>query len=294
MDLNSETKKVLIMGVAGLILCILIFVSVVSQLLNKDNQSDSERDELASGQANYKEEISTSTTYLTKEDLEFDTSWQQPVDEFVYEETEIYSFDNVESDNVPNSENTQVENEQISPDLSSSVSNTEVSTSISPPEIVPLSVVVPNTTYPSLGKVKFDECGTLVVPSGPTLALFAFTAGKDPTVVCLGEAVAKRCNDSKTEIQKDGLLAGFVYVIERPDKVCSVGLSTESSEVVSLCSIEKIMNSNVEKKKNFTEWQKVFKAEPGTTFASMYFDNSSKLSDPALASQFDCQTFKFE
>ena len=52
--------------------------------------------------------------------------------------------------------------------------------------------MVPNTTYPSLGKVKFDECGTLVVPSGPTLALFAFTAGKDPTVVCLGEAVAKR------------------------------------------------------------------------------------------------------
>lgn len=278
---DLDTKKFLLMGGAGLVACVFIFAYAFSQLFNRPPIVEKSAE--VPGELVFDESKFSGGT-SSNEFGEEDTSCRQPVSEFTYEETEIYQFE----EKIPDTPEGQTSVENVSTTSSYVTPNqvSEISTvNIAQPEIKLLD-------YPSLGSVKWKKCGTLTVPTGLALATFSFTAGSDPAVECMGEAVAKRCASSQLEVVNEGEIVGSMYVLERSDDVCSVGVPAGDG-LISLCSVEKIMNAGAGEEKSFKQWQAVFKTEPGDTFASMYFDNSSALSNPASASIFDCRTYKF-
>ena len=173
------------------------------------------------------------------------------------------------------------------------------STGYVPPPPKPIVVNPPasnnddDATIATLKSVSFRTCGSVSIPTGFGLALFALSAKNDPAIECLGKAIASQsCGDVSASIESDGEALGTVYVTARPDdSVCSVGVPASGGEV-SLCSVEQLMNIGLKENKTMAQWQVYFADDPGRAFTDLYVKNSDALQDPNQARAYDCKTYE--
>jgi hypothetical protein len=146
--------------------------------------------------------------------------------------------------------------------------------------------------YPSIKNVSFRDCGQLIVPTGFGLAMFSLTLGSDTVIECLGEAVASAsCSAYEAEVMMDNSVTSL-YVVSRPDdEVCSVGIPANAN-LLSLCSVESLMDVGFSEDKTFRQWQRDFKNNPGKSFASLYFENSTAFQSSNNLSVYDCKLYE--
>jgi len=167
-----------------------------------------------------------------------------------------------------------------------------------PPTVITPSVIIPTileeepVEYPDLGNKRFSDCGDITIPTGFGVAFFSVSAGSNPTVVCLGEAVASSgCGSDSATILSSGEEVGSVYVTKRPgDNVCSVGTLLDEG-LLSLCSVEKLMDIGTGEDKSMSQWRSDFSDDPGGMFADMYFNNTEAFGDLSALDTYDCELY---
>lgn len=164
---------------------------------------------------------------------------------------------------------------------------------VAPVYVAPSSTPEDNSEpqYEKLDDVSWKDCGSLKVPSGFGLAMFALTAPTEPAVICLGETIANSCGSSYANVSLDAYSSFKLFVNERPDGVCGVGINV-SAKLISLCSVEKVLDLGSGTDKTFKEWQSDFKLDPGSSFATMYFNNTSVFTDPSAVIKYDCRIYE--
>jgi len=151
---------------------------------------------------------------------------------------------------------------------------------------------VPELDFPSMSNIRFTSCGSVTVPTGFALALFTLSAKSNPTVICLGEAIANsNCGNKRATVQSEGVDVGAVFIAERPDdNVCSVGAPL-SDELISMCSVERLMDVGTGEDQTLSQWRQYFKDEPGRAFADLYFKNQDAFSNPSAEDLYDCKVY---
>lgn len=136
----------------------------------------------------------------------------------------------------------------------------------------------------TLTVTRFKSCGTVTLgASESAIERYLSTIADTSEASCLGQAVANNCEDSRVSVSAFlGQVSGSVYVAERNDGECGVGVHFDGDEVLTLCSIADSLNTNLSAsdQKTFTEWQAVFRREPGKTFASLISEDEFDIVNP--------------
>ncbi|MCA9358837.1 hypothetical protein KC926_01375 [Candidatus Kaiserbacteria bacterium] len=301
MNNSSETKKFAVIFTLAILLCFGVVALAVYALFFKNDT------------ANSVDVRQVDTTFLAKSDDSLDSvgvgaesvqnsisdnsAWQQEIHEVVVPDEGDVSVDDLSADTDSGEHAPESEIDFYG--------SSERGVSINHNEPQPIAPYMPdysadevqlesvsNPSFEKLGQKVSNayNCGEIELPSGIGLALFAFSAEYNPAVICLGESVAKKCRLSKVEILSESSLVGNILVGDLLDGQCGVGTYSDPESAI-LCSVEKMMNANSEEQLSLSAWQKVFKSEPGKTFASLYINNQSAFSDPSVAEKFDCKTY---
>lgn len=151
------------------------------------------------------------------------------------------------------------------------------------PNDIPISII-----YDKLSESSFSNCGKINAPNTEEgLEELLLSIAKNPEAICLGKAIAKNCEGARVAVS-NSFYSGYIYVAERNDGVCGIG-STFDRNMVSLCSVEDLMNLNTNQQNNFSYWQNLFDDDPGQTFADAY-EGSLNYSESGKA--VDCQLYR--
>ncbi len=306
MDEKSSKKKLILLGILALAVCILFFALAVSRM----NAPESE-----------------STTNLNEEQVFFPTSERvvpaaAPA-EVVEEETArpvsqtpqvapgaLLPWQTEVTDYRTQSENAPIEPvENESPFSIDDLSHLDLGLNREPTQVVPVVEEVPVVTqppvvtivppdeepisFPSMKKQRYSDCGDIAMPTGFGIAFFSLSAKNYPEVICLGEAIASSgCGGSSATILSEDVEIGTIYVAKRSDdKVCSVGAPI-SDTLATFCSVEKLMDIGTEQDLTMSQWRDVFDEDPGGSVATLYFRNSSALSDSDAFEEYDCKVYE--
>jgi len=129
----------------------------------------------------------------------------------------------------------------------------------------------------TLTVTRFRSCGNVSLGSSETaVQRYLSNMANTSEASCLGQAVANNCESSRVNVSAlSGAVSGSVYVTERNDGVCAVGVYVDGDDVLTLCSVTDSLNLSLlpDSQKTFIEWQAVFAKEPGKTFASLISDD---------------------
>ena len=97
-----------------------------------------------------------------------------------------------------------------------------------------------------------------------TFGIFNFisTAGTEPAVICLGEAIGNSCQTAFCSFGTDPQ-SQRVYATSRADHACSIGV-TEGTDSVLLCDVMKMTNFiAADGSPSWPEVEAQFRANPG-------------------------------
>lgn len=145
---------------------------------------------------------------------------------------------------------------------------------------------------PKITSTSIIKCGNVDMPSNENEAQkFMSNFHNDKSAICMGQAIANNCATAKITVSEFEDYPQTLYVSKGTDGTCGIG-STFSSKNVSLCSVKEVMNAITGKDKEFLEWQKDFRAEPGKTFSSLYNGFTDGLMKLAESKSLDCQSFE--
>lgn len=133
-----------------------------------------------------------------------------------------------------------------------------------------------------LKNTSFKNCGSasLGATEGAIEKYLSSLANKSEAS-CLGKAVANDCQSARVRMSAVyGTVTGSVYVTERNDGVCGVGIKIDGhiESSVPFCSITDLLNTTVlsEDHKDFAGWANVLEKEPGKTIETLLIASESQ------------------
>ncbi len=162
------------------------------------------------------------------------------------------------------------------------------------PEMV--STPIPPVTEAPIVPIKtlsarFDSCGTFTVPASGSMMMIGSAAASDETTICMGESIADSCNNASARISVPGGESVRLYVLDREDDVCAIGVEITEDEVLT-CDVVKILNATESEPLTLSEWQARFDATPGVLFASIYLQNSNLFYSASNVAAYDCISYR--
>lgn len=126
--------------------------------------------------------------------------------------------------------------------------------------------------FPSfqMDKKDVNNCGEITVPTSESAySRFISDIDENEVVICLGEAVANDCETAYAEYDITEDIQSSVYVAKREDGVCSVAQYYGHTHI-NFCSLVSVMESMTGVSNNFDTWQKEFATDPGETFSQLF------------------------
>lgn len=297
MDRFNDTKKFVLLFATAILLCLVVVFLAIRLLFSYDVTDEHDLNTENYDQAGYlvtnDDVLENSLEGYNNQDITKpnDSIWQQEINQYPNSEDdsfEIYSFpeqvDESQFGGVYQKQNTEVSAQGL----------TETSL---PVETTPYKTSSPDQTALSVNETlevkKWKDCGEIELPTGFGLVTFAYTASKNQAVICVGESVANKCKSTKMNLMSGEDAVSTIILTELSGGECGVGISVQSDQA-TLCDLEKIMNHNSQERKSLSQWQKVFKAEPGPTFASMYVNNQSAFYSAGASEQFGCNIYNIQ
>jgi hypothetical protein len=309
---SQSRRRIYILIGIGALICVLAFALAISRFQSVGELAPEENDlpivfptgggrsgevyiapEVVVFESTGQTDVEPETQVVTAQN---DRSWQDNIVNYSAESNAIV-YD------TPAPPSVRVSNYSIDdlPDLDLNINGTRRQI-VQPPVVAPiLSIPVTNPNpvpvapvdFPSMERLRFSNCGSVTVPTGFGLALFTISAKSNPTVICLGEAIAEQsCGSNRATIESEGVEVGAVFVAKRPDDgVCSVGAPL-TDDLVSMCSVEKFMDIGTGEDKTMLQWKNYFNEDPGKAFAELYFNNIDAFSNPEAETLYDCKVYE--
>lgn len=126
---------------------------------------------------------------------------------------------------------------------------------------------IPTLDSPFLG---VKSCGTLQMPSSESgVTKFYANLSEYEESTCLGEAVLNDCEPAWTRVNAPEGVTVWVYVVERSDGVCSVGVSYDK-KYANLCAVAEAANVATQKNLTLNEWRELYADTPAQLFAEIF------------------------
>jgi len=311
--MESDTKKIIVLGITALVLIIGIFIFAFGQLFG-DKETTNEEVIAPFPENTYRDDVaeipvtdqvvttlplvsSTSDSSLTNlenipEVLQGgeEADWRDDVFSLIDEQTQATNENSGSVSVTPTNPSIETNDLQIDYDYSSyyptyvSLPNGEqILLEDAQDQEKFLEAVNPIPVLTELFST-VESCGRLKMPSSErAIDDFFDKLETYDEVICLGEATIADCEPAWTEVITPEGITMWVYVAEREDGVCGFG-NTYKQDYVSLCDLEAALNETVNNDVSLTEWFLEYQDEPGALFARLYNSANSFTG----ASNMDC------
>lgn len=158
-------------------------------------------------------------------------------------------------------------------------------------EYTPVELQTAEFEPEQLRRTRFGDCGSIEIPTG-ALSQYSLmnNLAQEPTVQCLGRAVAQNCSGQAVEVESADF-DSTLYVVKNNEDRCALGFRVEREETITLCGLEPILEARGGDQ-SWEEWEDAFQADPGGMMADVVAANAQFLLGVSGVTGVGCQVYE--